>query len=799
MINKVYVPPELREPEREPTLDEVAAEIAECEDLLTMELAGASSSGAQDIRPPPHAGYSPAAAAPMSDEPIGQWSTTFAQTWADVSEKATPAAVPPGRPHAVLGYDTTGDGRLDAFDTNHDGVFDTRAAAPRALTPPPQIPSTLALLDGSQPAFLASAAVRAEQLAALEQSTAAALASVAQGFSDKAMDDASREEAIQKILAECKVETYLAPAPRADSRSSQGLAAADAVSEPAPQPAPAARRRGSASSSSTQQSMRQPGGRHSAARAAQRRPASAQRARPSSAPRTRSAREQAMDQAWQTEDSVTGVSETSSHRYRQSREELEQQARERLERECTFKPKTSARDRHRQATNRRERINNLAKNNPAVLVRRQEERERAAREKMKECTFKPNIEHGKLPKKKSDPKVGDDDVGDLAPSSVSDRLFHEADDRLASRQRLRREVEERQLRELRFKPQVNSPSPAQQHEAHQRPLHERVAELQRARHISLQRMRADREKAEGGTFKPTIGQRSQQLASSRDAAEVPPPPHIALPALRLPACALRSRLGAGWEQAGSTLCDCRCVGAFAGARRPDSGSGDGRRGAVGADAPDVGRAAGAELGDDFQAESQRPLGRDRQADPGPSTALSAPARAPTSHSSPCFTLLHPASPCFALLRPASPCFTLHSLPGPLGRPLDCGLLGLICPPAGACICVLHLSGSCALWALLRCPKGLLERELRLPAGELSRLTAAIPIENPHRSCELTLTSCSGRSTLPGGPATCTSRRCTRSRRWRTAASHRRSAARARSWWRRGWPGRRRATWTESSG
>jgi hypothetical protein len=37
---------------------------------------------------------------------------------------------PPGR--AVLAYDTTGDGRLDAFDTNQDGLVDTRAAAPAA-------------------------------------------------------------------------------------------------------------------------------------------------------------------------------------------------------------------------------------------------------------------------------------------------------------------------------------------------------------------------------------------------------------------------------------------------------------------------------------------------------------------------------------------------------------------------------------------------------------------------------------------------------------------------------------------
>jgi hypothetical protein len=30
----------------------------------------------------------------------------------------------------VLGYDTTGDGRLDAFDTNQDGRFDVHGRAP---------------------------------------------------------------------------------------------------------------------------------------------------------------------------------------------------------------------------------------------------------------------------------------------------------------------------------------------------------------------------------------------------------------------------------------------------------------------------------------------------------------------------------------------------------------------------------------------------------------------------------------------------------------------------------------------
>jgi hypothetical protein len=36
---------------------------------------------------------------------------------------------------AVLGYDTTGDGRLDSFDTNQDGSFDVGATSERQDAP----------------------------------------------------------------------------------------------------------------------------------------------------------------------------------------------------------------------------------------------------------------------------------------------------------------------------------------------------------------------------------------------------------------------------------------------------------------------------------------------------------------------------------------------------------------------------------------------------------------------------------------------------------------------------------------
>lgn len=38
-----------------------------------------------------------------------------------------------GEPRAVLGYDTNGDGHVDAFDTNGDGQLDTQASTDRLV------------------------------------------------------------------------------------------------------------------------------------------------------------------------------------------------------------------------------------------------------------------------------------------------------------------------------------------------------------------------------------------------------------------------------------------------------------------------------------------------------------------------------------------------------------------------------------------------------------------------------------------------------------------------------------------
>ena len=49
---------------------------------------------------------------------------------AEVSRTSAAAPAGGGKRVTVIGYDTTGDGRLDAFDTNQDGLLDVTAWAP---------------------------------------------------------------------------------------------------------------------------------------------------------------------------------------------------------------------------------------------------------------------------------------------------------------------------------------------------------------------------------------------------------------------------------------------------------------------------------------------------------------------------------------------------------------------------------------------------------------------------------------------------------------------------------------------
>ena len=94
-----------------------------------------------------------------------------------------------------------------------------------------------------------------------------------------------------------------------------------------------------------------------------------------------------------------------------------------------------------QDTGREERIERLAQSKSALWTRRAQEKEQRAQAELKNCTFKPQLNPGDKVRKSVAAARDEDDGLALINHSTVDRLHHEADNRLAVRQRLRRELE----------------------------------------------------------------------------------------------------------------------------------------------------------------------------------------------------------------------------------------------------------------------------------------------------------------------------------------------------------------------
>lgn len=87
---------------------------------------------------------------------------------------------------------------------------------------------------------------------------------------------------------------------------------------------------------------------------------------------------------------------------------------------------------------------------------------------------------------------------------MCDRLHHEADDRVAVREKAKRAMEEREMQQYSFRPRINeAATDALVDMSNHRPLHERVGELQRQRNENLQKLRMRKEMDPELTFQPS--------------------------------------------------------------------------------------------------------------------------------------------------------------------------------------------------------------------------------------------------------------------------------------------------------
>ena len=216
------------------------------------------------------------------------------------------------------------------------------------------------------------------------------------------------------------------------------------------------------------------------------------RRRPSSAPRSR--------EGAQTQSQQVGTRKTL---YRNSKEVVARAVEEKLMEECTFRPKINTNYESKVNMPLNNRIERLAQNMGEVYRSRSTEKAHLEEEELKKaCTFRPTI--------KKRPTT----VREQIP--LTDRLHHEADNRVAIREQAKRAMEEEQLANYSFTPNVKRNPVYSKNEATHRPIHERIGELQRKRNEKLQRLRMQSEMNNPDlTFSPALPESTEVLVQRR--------------------------------------------------------------------------------------------------------------------------------------------------------------------------------------------------------------------------------------------------------------------------------------------
>ena len=104
------------------------------------------------------------------------------------------------------------------------------------------------------------------------------------------------------------------------------------------------------------------------------------------------------------------------------------------------------------------------------------------------------------------------DASNDKEESLLERLHHEADNKIAVREKAKRALEEAEMSEYSFTPCINPASHQllQKSNRDHRPIHERVAEIQRKKKEDLQILRMESEQNDPNcTFTPQVNKSSR--------------------------------------------------------------------------------------------------------------------------------------------------------------------------------------------------------------------------------------------------------------------------------------------------
>jgi len=175
--------------------------------------------------------------------------------------------------------------------------------------------------------------------------------------------------------------------------------------------------------------------------------------------------------------------------------------------ELTFRPRVN---RHRSAKDRgsslEDRIEALSRPKSAYWEKNAQKRAEYEKEAIQECSFAPKVGRGPKTRKS------------LSSSNVIERLTGENQQKAQKRIEAKLELERAELKECSFKPKT---SDAMLRKEEYRPIHERIGDIQRAKHEKLNRAKIEQEADTGLLFRPKINQRSARMAQRRPASAEP--------------------------------------------------------------------------------------------------------------------------------------------------------------------------------------------------------------------------------------------------------------------------------------
>lgn len=219
---------------------------------------------------------------------------------------------------------------------------------------------------------------------------------------------------------------------------------------------------------------------------------------------------------------------------RNTREVLVKQAEEEFRKTHTFTPQLSSTSTFKGKKSKMETTESTKQGNEAPKYRpsriqqlheeylekcRERERMKYEFEKidMMQCTFRPQINR----RSQSPSRMILDEYGDAEAyvNKASSRLHDEAAERYRRRHMLAEQIHEEEMMQYTFEPQVRvNPK----YHVEERPIHERLAQLQKERQQHMNRLREsyEQERSASFTFQPQIDQRSKSMAEDRAMKDV---------------------------------------------------------------------------------------------------------------------------------------------------------------------------------------------------------------------------------------------------------------------------------------